>query len=234
VAIASSIGADLCEIYSDVDGVYTVDPNLYRDAKRIDGINYHEMLELASQGAKILQEQSVDYAMKKNVVIRVVSSFIQSKGTIISKQIPPKKIRGLAVTPSLSQIRISHHADHGRIVDLLEKHFIKAEIFKNAENGKTEVLLNKKKTTAAMSILKHCDFVKNVRHIIIRKQFSLISIIGSFISTETCRLLVCALEAGRIETFGISQAAYRVNIIVSSDKLFESIAVLHKYCELDK
>ncbi|MDR1982599.1 MAG: aspartate kinase [Holosporaceae bacterium] len=234
VAIASSIGADLCEIYSDVDGVYTVDPNLYQDAKRIDGINYHEMLEMASQGAKILQEQSVDYAMKKDVVIRVASSFVEGKGTIISGKILPKNFRGLAVTPSLSQIRISHNASDNDVLDVLERHFIKAEIFKKIENEKTDILLDKKKTAVAVHVLKNCDFVRSVRQIIVRKQFSQISVIGSLMTTETCKMLTDALISDRIETFGFSVANYKVNLIVSSDKLLESIAVLHRYCGLEK
>jgi aspartate kinase len=234
VAVAASIKANLCEIYSDVDGVYTVDPNLYHNAKRMDGINYHEMLEMASQGAKVLQEQSVDYAMKKNVIIRVVSSFVEGPGTIISGQIPPKNFRGLAVTPSLSQIRVAHSANSNSIIDLLEKHFIKAEILKNKEDGKVDILFDKKKTTVAMHILKHCNFVNSVRQIIVRRQFSLVSVIGSFISAETCKILVNTLLSGKVEVFKLSMMTYKVNLVISSDKLFESIAILHKYCELEK
>ncbi|MDD5435249.1 MAG: aspartate kinase, partial [Nitrospira sp.] len=73
VAIAAAIKADLCDIYTDVDGVYTADPNIVSDARKLDKISYEEMLELASLGAKVLQSRSVEYAAKYGVKLRVVS-----------------------------------------------------------------------------------------------------------------------------------------------------------------
>jgi aspartate kinase len=233
VAVASAVDADLCEIYSDVDGVYTVDPNLYHEAKRIDGINYHEMLEMASQGAKILQEQSVYYAMQKRVEIRVASSFVDNGGTIISEKIPPRNFRGLAVIPSLSLIKVSHSADDESVEQLLKKHFIRAEILKG-ESGKTSLLLDKKKAILALNILKNCDFVKNLRQIAVRRASSQISVVGSLISDKTGKLLTDVLQKAKIETFGFSTTDHRVNLIISGDKLLESVALLHQYCGLEK
>lgn len=86
VAIAAAIGADECEIYTDVDGVYTTDPNICPSAKKIDRISYEEMLELASLGAKVLQIRSVEIAMKYGVRVHVRSSFNDSLGTIVTKE----------------------------------------------------------------------------------------------------------------------------------------------------
>ncbi len=77
VAIAAAIKADFCDIYTDVDGVYTTDPNKVPDAKRLDKISYEEMLEMASLGAKVLQTRSVETAMNNDVVLRVLSSFFR-------------------------------------------------------------------------------------------------------------------------------------------------------------
>jgi aspartate kinase len=86
VAVAAAIGADECEIYTDVDGVYTTDPNICPSARKIDRISYEEMLELASLGAKVLQIRSVEIAMKYSVPIHVRSSFNDQPGTIVTKE----------------------------------------------------------------------------------------------------------------------------------------------------
>ena len=84
VALAAALKADECQIYTDVDGVYTTDPRLVPDAKRLDKITFEEMLEMASQGSKILQIRAVEFAGKYNVPIRVLSSFEDGSGTLIS------------------------------------------------------------------------------------------------------------------------------------------------------
>jgi aspartate kinase len=86
VAVAAAIGADECEIYTDVDGVYTTDPNVCPSARKIDRISYEEMLELASLGAKVLQIRSVEIAMKYNVPVHVRSSFNDQPGTLVTRE----------------------------------------------------------------------------------------------------------------------------------------------------
>ncbi len=84
VAIAAALNADECQIYTDVDGVYTTDPRMVPDARRLDQITFEEMLEMASQGSKILQIRSVEFAGKYSVPLRVMSSFVEGPGTLIS------------------------------------------------------------------------------------------------------------------------------------------------------
>ncbi|MCX8023128.1 MAG: aspartate kinase [Syntrophorhabdaceae bacterium] len=86
VALAAGLKADLCEIYTDVDGVYTTDPNICEKARRLDRISYDEMLEMASLGAKVLQIRSVEFAKKYNVPIYVKSSLVEGKGTLVCKE----------------------------------------------------------------------------------------------------------------------------------------------------
>ena len=83
VAVAAALDADACEIYTDVDGVYTTDPNVVPEARKLDKISYEEMLELAGAGAKVLQIRSVEFAMKYNVPLWVKSSFTQDPGTLV-------------------------------------------------------------------------------------------------------------------------------------------------------
>ena len=82
IAIAAALKADLCQIYTDVDGVYTADPRLVLDAKKLDEISYEEMLELASSGSKVMQNRAVEFAQKFDVVFEVRSSFNNNPGTL--------------------------------------------------------------------------------------------------------------------------------------------------------
>ncbi len=86
VAVAAALKADVCEIYTDVDGVYTTDPRIVTDATKIDKISYDEMLEMASLGAKVLQIRSVEFAKKYGVVVHVRSSFNDNPGTLVTKE----------------------------------------------------------------------------------------------------------------------------------------------------
>ncbi|OGP82213.1 MAG: aspartate kinase [Deltaproteobacteria bacterium RBG_13_65_10] len=86
VALAAALGADVCEIYTDVDGVYTTDPNIVPTARKLDRVSYDEMLEMASLGAKVLQTRSVLFAKKYNVPIHVRSSFNESEGTLVTRE----------------------------------------------------------------------------------------------------------------------------------------------------
>ena len=84
VAIAAQIGAERCDIYTDVDGIYTTDPKIVPNAKKLDSITMEEMLELAGQGAKVMQTRAVEFANKYNVPVRVLSSFTEGSGTLIT------------------------------------------------------------------------------------------------------------------------------------------------------
>ena len=86
VALAAALKADVCEIYTDVDGVYTADPNVVRDAKKLDRVSYDEMLEMASLGAKVLQSRSVEFAKKWGVAVHVRSTFKREPGTIVTRE----------------------------------------------------------------------------------------------------------------------------------------------------
>ena len=107
VAIASSLKAERCDIYTDVDGVYSTDPNIIDKAKKIKKISYEEMLEMASTGAKVLQTRSVELAMKNNLTLQVLSSLIKKEGTFIvndDKLIEKEVVSGISYTSNESKI----------------------------------------------------------------------------------------------------------------------------------
>ena len=123
VAIAGALGADKCEIYSDVDGVYTTDPRIEPKAKKLDKISYDEMLELASLGAKVLQNRSVELAKKLGVVIEARSSFNDNPGTIITKE------EDIMEKPLVSGIALDKNQARVSLRGVKDRPGIAAEIF---------------------------------------------------------------------------------------------------------
>jgi len=110
VAIAAAVGADVCEIYTDVDGIYTADPRICKGAKKLDKISYDEMLELASLGAKVLQSRSVEFGMKYDVDILVLSSMEDKPGTLVTKEdeiMEQVLVRGVASDKNQAKITIT-------------------------------------------------------------------------------------------------------------------------------
>lgn len=123
VAVAAALKADRCIIFTDVDGVYTADPNIVPAAKRIDKISYEEMLEMASLGAKVLQTRSVEFAAKFNVPVEVNSSFKEGKGTLVTKEDTDMEAAAVAgVTGDRNQAKIT-------IIGVPDKPGIAARIF---------------------------------------------------------------------------------------------------------
>ena len=136
VALAATLRADVCEIYTDVDGVYTADPNIVREARKLDRISYDEMLEMASLGAKVLQSRSVEFAKKYSVPVHVRSTFSKNPGTLVTREDPNMEavvvtgiahdrgqakvtIRGVPDRPGIAAQVFGTVGDHGIVVDMI-------------------------------------------------------------------------------------------------------------------
>jgi aspartate kinase len=114
IALAAAVKADRCEIYTDVDGVYTADPRVVKDARKLNEISYDEMLELASSGSKVMQSRSVEFAKKYNVVFEVRSSFNNNPGTIVKEEVAYMEqvvVRGVAVDKDQAKVIVSNIPD---------------------------------------------------------------------------------------------------------------------------
>ncbi|MBM3854643.1 MAG: aspartate kinase [Verrucomicrobia bacterium] len=114
IALAAAIQADKCEIYTDVDGVYTADPRVVKEAQKLSEISYDEMLELASLGSKVMQTRSVEFAAKYNVVFEVRSSFNTNPGTIVKQEVAYMEkvvVRGVAVDKDQAKVVVSNVLD---------------------------------------------------------------------------------------------------------------------------
>ena len=136
VALAAALRADVCEIYTDVDGVFTADPNIVPEAKKLDRISYDEMLEMASLGAKVLQARSVEFAKKYGVPVHVRSTFKRNPGTLVTREDPNMEavvvtgiahdrgqakvtIRGVPDRPGIAAQVFGTVGDHGIVVDMI-------------------------------------------------------------------------------------------------------------------
>ena len=125
VALAKVLGAGSCEMYTDVEGIFTADPRVVKNARKIDAISYEEMFEMASMGAQVLQSRSIEFAMKFGVPIHVRSSFSDKAGTIISKEVKAMEdivVSGVAINKSEAKVTIC---------DVPDKPGIAAKIFKD-------------------------------------------------------------------------------------------------------
>jgi aspartate kinase len=114
IALAAAVKADKCEIYTDVDGVYTADPRVVKDARKLAEISYDEMLELASSGSKVMQSRSVEFAKKYDVVFEVRSSFNHNPGTIVKEEVVYMEqvvVRGVAVDKDQTKVIVSNIPD---------------------------------------------------------------------------------------------------------------------------
>jgi aspartate kinase len=134
VALAAKLHADICEIYTDVDGVYTADPRLVKDARKLDEITYDEMLELASLGAKVLHNRSVELAKKYNVNLVVRSSMTDAEGTVVKEETKVEKmlVNGVAVDKDVARISLVGLKDEPgtafKIFSLLSKEKVSVDI----------------------------------------------------------------------------------------------------------
>ena len=133
VAIAGALEADLCEIYTDVDGVYTTDPRIEPKAKKLDKISYDEMLELASLGAKVLQTRSVEMAKKLNVNLVTRSSFNENEGTLITKE------ENIMEQPVVSGVALDRNQARVTLRKVVDKPGIAAEIFRKLSEANINV-----------------------------------------------------------------------------------------------
>ncbi len=231
VAIADAIKAEICDIYSDVDGVYTVDPNLYFKAKRLDKVYYNEMLEMAALGAKVLQEQSVAYALKKQIKIRVASSFVENGGTIISNEIPTRKFCGIAITHNLVQLKVFYNNESLDIDSLLRKHFIRIDIIKVVPY-KISFFLDRKKLNIVKEILLKIDNVINIKQEMIHRHCSRLSLIGFDLKQKDFEYVLSLMSSNNIEIFCCSKGKYGINLVLLTEFLFKAIDILHRNCGL--
>ena len=247
IMMAKFFDAEKCIIYTDVDGVYTTDPNLISRAKKIDKISYEEMLEMASLGAKVMQPASIQDARLNRIDVDVKSSFKNKPGTLITKRknIPSNKIiTGISFTKNEAKVTL---------VGVTDKPGVAAAIFKplsensiNVDMVVQNISANGKETDLTFTIksdeiYKTERIIKNnkkihFRNLLITKNVSKVSIIGvGMITTPgvTFRMFQ-ALANKKINIEVISTSEIKISVLINKKYIKKAVQALHKEFKLDK
>lgn len=241
VAIAAALKSDLCEIYTDVDGVYTTDPNIVPEAKKMDKISYEEMLEMASLGAKVLQTRSVEFAMKYEVPVVVKSSFSDNPGTLVTKEDEEmEKVIVSGITYDKNQAKIT-------LIGLPDRPGIAAKLFTDIANANIVVDMIVQNvssdgksadisfTVAKTDLQKAFKLTENiarelgVKDIIFRDDIAKVSIVGVGMRTHSgvAAQMFNALASHGINILMISTSEIKISCVIESKYTELSVRVLH-------
>ena len=247
VAIAAALKADVCEIYTDVDGVYTTDPRMVPEARKIDRISYEEMLEMASLGAKVLQIRSVEFAKKYGVVIHVRSSFDDSQGTLVMKEDEEMEtvlVSGIAFNKDEAKISVLGVPDQpgvaARIFSPLTDSNITVDmIIQNvSSDGKTDLTFTVPKTDCkkALQIVEPVADAIGARGTSSDMAIAKVSIIGvgmrSHAGVASKMFETLSKEGINIEM--ISTSEIKISCVVSEKYTELAVRVLHEAFGLNK
>jgi len=240
VAMAAALKADVCEIYTDVDGVYTTDPNICTDARKIDKISYEEMLELASLGAKVLQIRSVEFGMKYDVDIHVRSSFNDNMGTMVTKEDKDMEavlVSGIAYDKNEAKIAVMSVPDKPGIAAKLLTALSDANISVDmivqnvSQEGMTDFTFTVTKADfkKALSITKDAATEIEAKEVLSDENISKISIVGvgmrSHAGVATKMFQTLAKEGINIQM--ISTSEIKVSVIIDAKYTELAVRVLH-------
>jgi aspartate kinase len=251
VAIAAAIKADACEIYTDVDGVYTTDPNICPTARKIGRISYEEMLELASLGAKVLQIRSVELAMKYEVPVHVRTSFNDSEGTWVVKEersLEEVTVTGVAYDKSEAKVQLLAVPDKPGVVaqifgELSEKNISVDMIIQNTsydyvEGGATDVTFTVSKTDLARVRESLDGLVKKVggKGVQLDEDICKVSIVGLGMRSHAgvASKMFKLLAGEGINIQAISTSEIKISCIIQTKYTELAVRALHDGFGLDK
>jgi len=246
VAVAKIFNADSCEIYTDVDGVFSTDPNKIPVAKKIDKISYDEMLELSSLGAKVMQSSAVQTAMMYDIPLEVRSTFTDRKGTKIFSQENidyTKSVTGVAYSKDDAKITVTGVEDRPGVAANIFEPLSKAQI--NVDMV-IQNISSDQKTTDITFTVKRTDVVKtkeilrnnnkiNYKEIIENDKVAKVSIVGAgMVSTPgiTYRMFRALSDEG-INILAISTSEIKLSVIIEEDNTLKAVKKLHTVFDLD-
>ncbi|MCS7280944.1 MAG: aspartate kinase [Desulfobacterota bacterium] len=249
VALAAALGADLCEIYTDVDGVFTADPNVCPKAKRLDYITYDEMLEMASLGAKVLQIRSVELAKRYNVPILVKSSFTEGPGTLVSKEVPNMAmekvvVSGVTFNKNEAKITISKVPDRPGIAAkifsaLADANIVVDIIVQNVSKGNyTDITFTVSKGDArkAHKIAEQVAKEIGAEEVTLDEDIAKVSIVGSGMRSHygVAAKMFSTLASEGINIEAITTSEIKISCVIEAKYAELAVQALHTAFGLDK
>jgi len=247
VALAAALNADQCDIYTDVDGVYTTDPNVCNRARRIDKISYDEMLEMAMTGAKVLQPRSVEMAKKYNVPVYVKSTFSDEGGTLVTKEdkdMEREVVSGITYDREKAKITVVHVPDKPGIAATLftplsEKNVSVDMIIQNASlEGYTDLTftVSKKDLKDAQKIVNSSAKNIGAKKVQVDDEVAKISIIGVGMASHSgvaAKMFKTLADEG-VNIMMISTSEIKISCIIQRKYTELAVSVLHDAFGLEK
>ncbi|GAA2889488.1 aspartate kinase [Pseudonocardia halophobica] len=250
VALAAALEADVCEIYTDVDGIYSADPRIAPKARHLETVTYEEMLELAACGAKVLHLRAVEYARRYNVPLRVRSSYNEKPGTLVAgsiEEIPLENpiITGVAHDRSEGKITVTGVPDTPGMAARIFRVVADAEInidmvlqnISNQSDGKTDITFTLPRSDGpnAVAALEKAKEQIGYAELIYDNEVGKVSLVGAGMRNHpgvTATFCEALSDAGiNIETMNTSEI--RISVICKSDQLDDAVRALHAAFELD-
>ena len=239
VAIAAALRADLCEIYTDVDGVYTADPRIVPNAKKLEDISYDEMLELASLGANVLHNRSVEMAKKYGVNMVVRSSLNKNEGTVVKEveRVEKLDVRGVARDNDVARIALVNIKDEPgvafKIFSLLAKNHVNVDIILQSigREGKKDIsfTVTESNLESAMELLNENKDIIGFEEIKATSEVSKVSIVGAGMVNNpgVAAKMFEALADANINIHMISTSEIKVSVLVNQKNAEKAVAVIH-------
>ena len=247
VAIAAQMKAERCDIYTDVDGIYTTDPRIVKDAKKLNSITMEEMLEMAGQGAKVIQIRAVEFANKYNVPVRVLSSFEPGDGTLISleeknmenglvsgiafqKDQMKYTLHGVSDTPGIAYSILGPLSDANIEVDVIVQNI--------SVEGKTDFTftVSKEDEHATSQVINQMKNSLDFSEVIIDSEIAKVSLVGVGMRTHAgiASTAFKALSENDVNIQMISTSEIKITIVINENAVDTAVKALHKAFELEK
>ena len=247
VALAVQLKANLCEIFTDVDGVYTTNPKLISDAKRIPRISYDEMSEMSALGAQVMHHRAIDLARKYQLPILVKSTFGSNKGTMITKEVPMLEnviVRGVTYQKNVAKITLQGVKKDTNLACRLFEDLAKANIvidsivqdFYNQDTVTVSFIVTEEDFTPSLKITKEIAGKIGVQEIYTDCNLAKVSIVGDGIAKEAgiASRMFRALSKAGIHMETINTSRIRISCLINLSQLDEAVKAIHNEFELSK
>lgn len=246
VALAASIKADRCQILKDVDGVFTANPRVVPEARKLDEITYDEMLELASMGAEVLQSRAVEFAKKYGVVLEVMSSFNENPGTLVREEVKNMEdivVRGVACDKGQAKVTVSGVPDKpgvaARLFGELASNQVNVDmIVQNVSaNARTDVSFTVPRTELAKTrrVLEKLEELAK-GGVTVDEDIAKVSIVGVGMRSHVgvASRMFGALAENNVNIEMIATSEIKVSVVIRKEDGDKAVRALHKVFELDK
>ena len=240
VALAVALKADLCQIYTDVDGVYTADPRKVKNARKIEEITFDEMLELASLGAQVLHNRSVEMAKRYNMNLEVLSSFTGAPGTIVKeavKKVEKTYISGVASDQDIARIALVGLRDQPgvafKVFNLLAREKINVDIILQSigrsDSKDISFTVNKNCADRAYRVLMDNKDALGYDHVDINQDVAKVSVVGGGMvdNPGVAATMFEALYEAHINIKMISTSEIKVSVLINKDDTNKAVAAIH-------